>query len=71
MECVESKYVCTLKSGETSSIYPSHPLATLFDLDIYLRTIEMCCLGNPSQLAIMVSTSFLFSKSSTISMKLC
>ena len=34
MERVEGKYVYILKSGETSSIYLSHPLTTLFNLDI-------------------------------------
>lgn len=34
MERVEGKRVYILKPGETSAIYPSHPLTTLFDLDI-------------------------------------
>ena len=34
MESVEGKYIYILKSGKTSSIYPSHPLTTLFNLDI-------------------------------------
>ena len=34
MECIEGKCVYTLKLGETSIIYPSHPLAILFNLDI-------------------------------------
>lgn len=42
MEPVEGKRACSLKSGETSSIYPSHSLATLSTCP---RTIEMCRLG--------------------------
>jgi len=71
MECVEGKYVYIFKLGETSSIYLSYPLTILFDLDIYPRTIKMCRFRNPSQLVIIVSTSFLFSKLSAILIKLC
>jgi len=34
MERIEGKRVCIFKLGETSSIYPSHPITTLFNLDI-------------------------------------
>jgi len=71
MEYVEGKYAYILKSGETSSIYPSYPLTTLFNSDIYLRTIKIYYFRNLSQLVIIISTSFLFSKLSAILIKLC
>jgi len=48
MECIEGKYAYILKLGETSSIYLSYPLTTLFNSDIYPRTIKICRLRNPS-----------------------
>ncbi len=64
---LEGKHIYILKSGETSSIYLTYPLAALFNLDIYLRTIY--CPGNPNQLTIIGNTFFLFFKLNAILIK--